>query len=376
MPQACPAVFDNLSTLKIGPLDMPKLTINGTETEVAAGATVLDACRQIGVDVPTLCFLVGHEPHTSCMICMVKDVKGDRLIPACSAPATAGMQIETDSADVLESRQTTIEMLLSEHLGDCEGPCEVACPAQIHIPGVIRKLLAGDHEGAAAIYRDTQTLPGIPCTDCPGRCEKPCRRKQIDSAVAIRAMMLYAASALAEDYEPPPPRDKRFNCVVGRLHDDDKAGVMQAAADYGRTEPAAGEVFNAAEAAGEAARCLHCDCRKPATCRLRLYADRYGARRSRYKAVTRKAVRVIQDHPNVVYEPGKCIKCGICLKLTEAAGEPLGLAFVGRGYDGEVAVPFEESLARALTMVAEECVRHCPTGALSHPAGEPPHSDG
>jgi NADH dehydrogenase/NADH:ubiquinone oxidoreductase subunit G len=73
-----------------------------------------------------------------------------------------------------------------------------------------------------------------------------------------------------------------------------------------------------------------------------------------------------QLHPcGVIFEPGKCILCGICVKLTALAAEPLGLTFVGRGFDVQVAAPFNRTIEEGLQKVAGECVRHCPTGALA-----------
>jgi len=349
---------------------MLSIRIDGQAVEVAEGATVLDACRQHGVDVPTMCYLDGHLHYTSCMVCVVKEVGSGRLIPSCSAPAADGMEIETGTEEVRDARRVAVELLLSEHIGDCEGPCERVCPAGIRIPAVIRKIASGDPAGAAVVLRDTQTQPGVPCLECNGRCEKPCRRGQIDQPVSIRLLMLYAAGALREE-APGRPREKRFNSFIGRLSDDEKGAVLEQAAKYGRVEPHGAESgFTDVKAAREAPRCLHCDCRKPATCRLRRYADEYGARQSRYKARERDAIRIIRQHPNVVYEPGKCIKCGICVKITEQSGEPLGLTFLWRGYDAHVGVPFGEPLGKALTTTAEQCIRDCPTGALAHREGE------
>ena len=342
-----------------------RVRIDGRDVEVRAGTTVLEACRGQGIEVPTMCYLDGHTHFTSCMVCVVKDVELGRLIPACSAPVTDGMVIETGSAEVTDARRVAVELLLSEHVGDCEGPCERVCPAQIRIPAVIRKLAAGDRAGAAAIYRETTTQPGVPCRDCNGRCEKPCRRGQIDAAVSVRLLMLYAAGALAEA-PPGEPRAKRFNSIVGRLSDDEKATVLALAADTARVEaadPVGG--FSTDEAVREAPRCLHCDCRKPDSCRLREYAERFGAKQSRYRAMQRKPLMIVPQHPDVVYEPGKCIKCGICVKITEHSKEPLGMAFQGRGYDATVGVPFGEPLDKGLTATVAECVRCCPTGALA-----------
>ena len=115
----------------------------------------------------------------------------------------------------------------------------------------------------------------------------------------------------------------------------------------------------------EAARCLHCDCRKPRSCKLRKYAEEYGADQREFPADERGHVQVIGHNEAVVFEPGKCIKCGLCVKITQRAGGELGLAFVGRGFNTQVAVPFGGALQDGLKQVARECVEACPTGALA-----------
>ena len=120
----------------------------------------------------------------------------------------------------------------------------------------------------------------------------------------------------------------------------------------------------AARRVREAARCLHCDCRSSGNCLLQHYAQVYGADASRFRAERRPFSQQLQPG-GVIFEPGKCIVCGICVKLTEMAAEPLGLTFVGRGFDMRVAAPFDRTIEEGLGAVAEECVRHCPTGALA-----------
>ena len=167
---------------------------------------------------------------------------------------------------------------------------------------------------------------------------------------------------------------KRFHSHIGRLKDGEILEFMKEAEDYPRTLPGAGgsHGLSKGEAGKEAGRCLHCDCRKKKSCRLKGYAEEYGVHGRSFRGGERKIYEKIIQHSDVVYEPGKCINCGICVRITEAEGERLGLAFVGRGYDLRVGVPFEDLLSKALEKSADRCVHACPTGALSfnHPHRE------
>ena len=84
---------------------MPELKINGLPVKVDEGARVLDAAELAFVEIPTLCHLKGLEPETSCMLCVVKDNTSGQMIPACSARAADGMDIDTECGDVQAARR-------------------------------------------------------------------------------------------------------------------------------------------------------------------------------------------------------------------------------------------------------------------------------
>jgi NADH dehydrogenase/NADH:ubiquinone oxidoreductase subunit G len=128
------------------------------------------------------------------------------------------------------------------------------------------------------------------------------------------------------------------------------------------------------EARTEAGRCLHCDCRAAGHCALQHYAELYGANPNRFSRQRRRFAQ--EQHPGgVIFEPGKCILCGICIAIAQRSAEPLGLTFVGRGFDVQVAAPWGRSFAAGLQKVAAECVAACPTGAIVFADGKPAACD-
>lgn len=440
-----------------------------------------------------------------------------------------------------EARKAALELLLSDHVGDCVGPCHTGCPAHMNIPQMIRQIAADELDLAIATVKRDIALPAVLGRICPAPCEKACRRRLHDEAVSICLLKRYVADVdlqtespylpkcqadrgkrvaiigagpaglaaayylqrdgfegtIFDDHDEPGgmlrygvpekdlPRDvlaaeiaqiqklgvtfrlgtrvgvtmpmaevrsqfdavflgtgelkpddaetlgvdaspdgikidsqtnatnvpgvfaggdavrkrrltvravadgkeaaesirqyltgegvtgpaKTFNSRMGKLEDGEMGTFLQSASTESRRKPSGPNGgFTDEEARAEALRCLHCDCRKPDTCLLRQCAQVHDARQARYKAQRRRFVQRTQ-HSDVVYEPGKCIDCGICIQIASEAGERLGLAFVGRGFDVRVAVPFDESLAEGLKIAAAQCVQACPTGALAFKDG-------
>lgn len=444
---------------------MVELKINGASVAVEEGATVLDAAEQLQIEIPTLCHLKDSQPQTSCMLCVVKNSATGQLIPACSAKVAEGMQIETECDEVLAARRDILNLLLSEHVGDCEAPCTRICPAHLDIPHMLREIERENGDEAGWIARRDLAIPRVLSHVCPAPCEKGCRRGQMDQSISIRSLHGEVPSASVQNRIPATAADARnaavmgsgaaglacawqlrllgfdvtvfdealqlggplreiaslpaevldaeidvlrsagitfkagaslegsFECVVDSAAEDHKLVVKAVANGKAAARKAAAEAdapsFDSRigklreseleqlstncsdllssnnDSRKEAARCLHCDCRKPVSCRLRKYAARYGADANEFVADERAHVQLVGKGGRVVFEAGKCIKCGLCIEVAKQSGEELGLTFIGRGFNTQVTVPFEEQLDVGLQVSAEDCVAICPTGALA-----------
>ena len=94
---------------------MISLTIDGQRLEVVEGTTLLDACRQLSINIPTLCYYQAIEPYGGCRLCLVEVRQGGRtrLTTACTAPAEEGLEVITSSNRITKARQMTMELLLA-----------------------------------------------------------------------------------------------------------------------------------------------------------------------------------------------------------------------------------------------------------------------
>jgi NADH-quinone oxidoreductase subunit G len=98
---------------------MPKLTIDGQEIEVAAGTNLIEAARQLGIEVPHYCYHPGLSIAGQCRLCMVDIEKTPRPTIACNTQATDGMVVHTDTERVKQTRQSMMEFHLVNHPLDC-----------------------------------------------------------------------------------------------------------------------------------------------------------------------------------------------------------------------------------------------------------------
>ena len=510
---------------------MPKLTIDGREIEVAQGATVLDAARELGIEIPALCYLEGTEPSTSCLCCVVQVGESDRMVPSCATLAADGLDVRSETPKVHAARRTALELLLSDHLGDCEAPCERICPLEVDIPLMTRLVRTEDLEQAIVELRRTSPMPGVMGHICPANCENGCRRGLGDESVSIRNIEKYvsdidraretphvpprvavvgagptglsaayflavgghavtvlereadmggslrtdfgeeqlpravldgeiavvaalgvelrrqaaisgeaALAALRDDFDAVlisagsqgdeggnpwglaqskdgvridaatfqtevagvfaagdvvkslrrPVRslaagkavasclgqylageeivgpDRMFCSRIGRMDSAEIDTFLELVSSAPRLGPPTGtqEKFSFEVAASESERCLRCDCRCASGCKLRIWSSRYGADANRYKG-ERRVFEQKTDHPYVIFESGKCILCGSCVRVASEEKDALGLTFVGRGFNVKIGVPFDETMSAALEETARRAVECCPTGALS-----------
>ena len=99
---------------------MPALTVDDIRVEVPEGTTILEAARQAGVHIPSLCYMKDVQAIGACRVCLV-EVEGARaLVASCVAPVTDGMKVYTNRKRTREARKTVVELLLSDHQGDCQ----------------------------------------------------------------------------------------------------------------------------------------------------------------------------------------------------------------------------------------------------------------
>jgi len=155
------------------------LTIDGHQVEAEAGTTVLEAARQAGIKIPTLCYLEGINEIGACRICLV-EVKGARTLQAsCVTPVGAGMEVRTNTREVRKARKLNLELIMSSHPQECltcsrSTNCELQQLASEL--GITELRFAGEmppyepDRSSLSLVRDPRKC--ILCRRCVGVCEK------------------------------------------------------------------------------------------------------------------------------------------------------------------------------------------------------------
>lgn len=197
-----------------------RLNINGKEVTGLPGQTILEVARENDIFIPTLCYDERTKIYGSCGICVCEVEGNPKLCKACATEIAPGMVIRTDTTRVIESRKTNLELLLSNHVGDCRPPCVLACPAQTDCQGYVGLIANGEYEAALELVKDKIPLPASLGRVCPHPCETECRRGLIDEPVSIQWLKRFAADQdlMSDDIFIPecdPDTGKRVAVIGG-----------------------------------------------------------------------------------------------------------------------------------------------------------------
>ena len=154
---------------------MVTMTIDGLTVQVPEGTTILEAARQIGIKIPTLCFLKEINEIGACRVCMVEIAGISRLVTACNTPVTEGMEVITNSARVREARKTNVELILSQHHTDCP-TCVRSGNCSLQKIANDLNLVANEYP---VRYAETKWTSTFPLVRDAGKCIKCMRCVQI-----------------------------------------------------------------------------------------------------------------------------------------------------------------------------------------------------
>lgn len=227
-----------------------KLTIDKIEVEVNKGTTVYQAAKQIGIDIPVLCYMnlehlnIENRPG-GCRICVV-EVEGRRnLAPSCSTECTEGMVVKTHSVRVLNARKTVLELILSDHPAACltcssSGKCDLQALAQRL---GIREIHAVENAEVSTYRKDCSPALNRDMDKCImcRRCETVCNDVQTVGALSAinRGFMSVVAPAFEQDLVDSPCTfcgQCVAVCPTGALTPfDDTAKIIRALADPKKT---------------------------------------------------------------------------------------------------------------------------------------------
>lgn len=182
------------------------LSLDGKTTEAREGETILQLARRQGVEIPALCYDPRLPPYTSCFICIV-EVEGRRgVVPTCATKCEPNMVVRTRTDNIVKLRRMALELLLSNHHGDCVAPCSMACPAGIDIRSYLAEVAKGKYARAVRVIKERNPFPSVCGRICPHRCEDACRRHLVDDPVAINLVKRYVADLDRASGQPWRPQ--------------------------------------------------------------------------------------------------------------------------------------------------------------------------
>jgi NADPH-dependent glutamate synthase beta subunit-like oxidoreductase/formate hydrogenlyase subunit 6/NADH:ubiquinone oxidoreductase subunit I/ferredoxin len=185
------------------------IEVDGRQFTGRQGQTILEICRDNGIEVPTLCYEPKLPGFGACRMCVV-EVDGEDHPPiSCSRQAEPEMVVRTQTPRLRQIRKTNLELIFSDHNAYCLPPCQNKCPSHIDIPGFLKANTEGNWFESARIFKRTIPFPSVLGRVCPAPCEEHCRRDEVEEAIAIRDSHRYAGDqvlkAQAAGAKPPVP---------------------------------------------------------------------------------------------------------------------------------------------------------------------------
>ncbi|ATW24035.1 molybdopterin-dependent oxidoreductase [Candidatus Formimonas warabiya] len=172
-----------------------RLNINGNEVVGRPGQTILEVARENGIEIPTLCYDERIKIYGACGLCVVEVEGSPKLFRSCATEIADGMVIHTETERVKGSRKVALELLLSDHLGDCRPPCRQACPANTDCQGYVGLIANGRYQEALELIKEQLPLPASIGRVCPHPCEEACRRQLVEEPVSIAWLKQFVADA-------------------------------------------------------------------------------------------------------------------------------------------------------------------------------------
>ena len=168
------------------------ITINGVALKGNTGDTILKIATDNGIYIPTLCHHDSVAKYGACGLCVVEAEGVPKLLRACAATASDGMVVKTNSPRIAQARKVAMELLMSDHQGDCVGPCSLNCPAGTDCQGYVKQIALGNDLEAVKIIKKKLPFPSSIGRVCPHPCETACRRKNVEEPLSIAFLKQFA----------------------------------------------------------------------------------------------------------------------------------------------------------------------------------------
>lgn len=170
-----------------------QITIDRKICTFEKGQTILEVARAHNIEIPTLCHHPLVKTYGACGICLVEDENSPKLFRACATEARENMVIHSDGKRAEEARKLALELLFSDHRGDCRPPCTLACPGHTDCQVYTGLIANGKYKEALRVIKRVIPLPASIGRVCPHPCEEACRRQLVEEPIAIAELKAFAA---------------------------------------------------------------------------------------------------------------------------------------------------------------------------------------